>query len=237
MDTFKEKVMLVLEANQGKRITSFEFEGKRYWLKQTEKLQGVEYILKPFPEKALQREIEQLTFLNSKQVATAELIMTGNNYFVTCDVGESIGFLLKNPNISAEKTQFLVNVAAQGLCKLHLQNFIHGRPAIRDITILDNKTYFIDFENKLTNKNLEYNKVRDLLIFIHSLYRAKLSQIQVEKAIENYIQVGGDKIWQKTIRYVKNKRWLYCLLRLTKPIARKDLISAIYIFEYILKLK
>ncbi|MDP8162308.1 kinase [Pasteurella skyensis] len=237
MNTFEQQVKAVLETNKGRRITSFEFEGDTYWLKQTEKLQGVEYFLKPFPKKALQREIEQLTYLNKNHISTAKLVETGDDYFVTNDVGRSLSSLLNDKNIAIEKTQFLVKLAACELHKLHQQGFVHGRPAIRDITLLEDKIYFIDFENKLSNKNLEYRKVRDLLIFIHSLYRAKLSQQTVEKAVESYIQAGGNEIWTATIDYIKNKRWLYWLLFPFKPIARTDLIAAFCIFEYILNIK
>ncbi|MDP8050958.1 kinase [Pasteurella atlantica] len=237
MNTFEQQVKAVLEANKGQRITSFEFEGNRYWLKQTEKLQGVEHFLKPFPQKALQREIEQLTYLNKHNVSTAKLIMTGEDYFVTNDVGRSISSLINDKDTTSEKTQFLVTLAATELQKIHQQGFVHGRPAVRDITLLEDKIYFIDFENKVSNKALEHRQVRDLLIFIHSLYREKLSQQCVEQAVESYVQAGGNEIWKATIDYIKNKRWLYWLLSPFKPIARTDLIAAFCIFEYILNIK
>ncbi|MDG6882430.1 bifunctional UGMP family protein/serine/threonine protein kinase [Phocoenobacter uteri] len=237
MDTLREYVEQLVASHKGVRITAFYFQGQKYWLKQTEQLTGFEHILKPFPEKALQREIEQLSYLNDKQVSTARLVLTGNNYFVTNNVGISIAALLRQPHISITQSHYFVNSAAKALSKLHQQGFIHGRPAIRDITMLEDQIYFIDFENKFSNKSLESKKVRDLLIFIHSLYRAKLSQEIVEQAVESYIQGGGNEIWQATMKYIKNKRWLYWLLSPTKPIARKDLISVIYIFEYILNIK
>lgn len=234
MKNFKRELKNILEKNKGKRVTQFDYNGKEYWLKQTEELQGVDCILKPFPSKALQREIKQLKYLNKQHAPTAQLVAAGDDYFVTSDVGTSIGLQLKDPEISLELTQSLVNSAATALAELHKKELIHGRPAIRDITVLDEQVYFIDFENKISKKNPTYLKMRDLLIFIHSLYRAQLSDNMVKQAVNHYVQAGDEDIWQATVKFIKSRRWIYWLLLPTKPIAKKDLISAIYTFELIL---
>lgn len=64
--------------------------------------------------------------------------------------------------------------AVQALIDLHHRGFVHGRPALRDMTWKAGKVFFIDFESHSRSQNLLRKQVCDGLIFIHSLGRSKV---------------------------------------------------------------
>lgn len=231
-------VAQLLKEKSGVRVFSFEYDGKHYWLKQTEKLSFIWRLLKSNPAETLKREIMRLQELNSKSAPVPQLVLFGDNFFVTENAGESANHWIENDQLSVEfKNQVLFD-CAKALADLHKRNLTHGRPALRDIIWNEGKVLFVDFECASFRSNMRWQKIRDGLIFIHSLGRASdISDEQIALVTDCYRQYCDADIWQATVDFVYKYRWLYYILRLFKPIAKMDLIAIYRLFEAILKTK
>lgn len=228
----------LLQEKSDVRIFSFEYEGKRYWLKQTEKLSFIWRLLKSNPEETLKREITRLQDLNTKSAPVPKLILFGDNFFVTENMGESANHLVENGNLSIERRNQVLLDCAKALADLHKQNIAHGRPALRDMIWQEGKVAFVDFECMSASRDIGWHKVRDGLVFIHSLGRtADISDEQIALTISHYRTHCETDTWQRTVDFVYKCRALYYILRLFKPIAKMDLIAIYRLFEAVLKTK
>lgn len=233
----QQAVQELLKSQFGVRTVPFELQGKRYWLKQTEKTQGWMKLLKANPQRALQREINILQQLNQQNVAVPRLVAYGDNYFVVEDVGKTLNLWLEDPQISEKQKMTILADSARALATLHQNNIVHGRPALRDITWQQGEVKFIDFETA-SQANINYGKLRDILVFIHSLYRSKyLSEQQIPEVIKQY-QIHIDiPTWQNVEKFMQRFYWFYYLLRPFKTIAGSDLLALIGLFKYCKKHK
>ena len=160
-------------------------------------------------------------------------MLKSDEFFVIEDVGEPVARLFKYSNDEKFKHEILLK-AARALAGLHALNFAHGRPALRDIAIKNGEIKFLDFESKFFSKDLELQKSRDLLVFIHELYRQKIANELVKEVIDEYINANGDEIYEHSLRLIVKFKPLYHLLKPFKPLNKKDLNAAIRTFEYLL---
>lgn len=229
-----ETIHQVLNANKAVRVVPFDFDSKKYWLKQTEQPSGMMRLLKANPQQALRIEAEALKHLNKVGAPCAELVESGEDYLVLEDVGITANQWLRNSQISQQQKQQVLNDCAQALAELHRLDLVHGRPATRDIGWDNGKVRFIDFESKLKIERLQWNKMRDLLIFIHDLYRNQLPQNMIETAVAQYREHHGEAVWQQALELVRKRRILYRLFKPLYPIAGKDLLASLKLFEYLL---
>lgn len=235
MTNLTETINQVLNANKAVRVVSFDFGSKKYWLKQAEQTRGFMRLLKAQPQKALRHELESLRYLNKVGAPCAELVDAGETYFVLQDVGITVNQWLNKATISQAQKQQILHDCARALAELHQLDLVHGRPATRDMGWDNGKVRFIDFESKLNLQRLQWNKVRDLLIFIHDLYRnGTLSQAMIESAVAEYRRHDGETVWQQAVELVRKRRILYRLFKPFYPIAGKDLLASLKLFEYLL---
>ncbi|WP_165773097.1 RIO1 family regulatory kinase/ATPase [Conservatibacter flavescens] len=219
--------------NQGKRICQFEYNGKKFWLKQPEKLRGIWRILKPSANLAFKNEIENLQRLNILKAAVPELITHTENYLVLEDVGRTVNLWIEDPGTSVEKENLILKDCVKALTDLHRKDLVHGRPALRDIAWKDGVIKFVDIESTSRSENLTKNKIRDSLVFIHGLFRAKvLTQEQAKEAADLYGQYCDPVIWQKMLGIVNKFYWIYYLVRPFRSVAGMDLLAVIRLFEY-----
>ncbi|PIE47632.1 MAG: hypothetical protein CSA42_02370 [Gammaproteobacteria bacterium] len=233
MQSFEDTLCQVLAENKGKRVVCFCYEGQKYWLKQVEQQKGAEKFLKPFPTKAIQLEIKRLKWLNQRHVPTAQLVYSGDDYFVTTDVGDCVSQLLQNSDKSEDEKQQVIAQSAQKLAELHNKNLVHGRPAIRDITYLNNQVYFIDFEAKSLFSSLYYQKRRDVIVFFYSMFQAKIDEKYIHIAMQNYAKTNPEN-WQASLNLLKRLSFIYYICLPFKSVARSDLISIYGLFEVLL---
>lgn len=229
---FENYVQSVLQEHKGKRIVSFEYENQRYWLKQPEYLEGIWKLLKPHPKKAFQTEQNILQYLTEKQAPIPQLMCLGEDFLVLKDSGKTISHWVACENVSVEQKMMILEDGVKALISLHKKNLVHGRPALRDMTWNNGKVLFIDFESRSSNKDIIWRKMRDTLIFIHSLGRSEhISDEQMCFIIEKYQQYCDPVIWRRMQSFLHKSRWLYYLLVPFKPIARMDLIAIYRLFE------
>ncbi|WP_243728780.1 lipopolysaccharide kinase InaA family protein [Mesocricetibacter intestinalis] len=210
----------------------FEYEGQKYWLKQPEKLKGIWRILKAHPQQHFAEETAILRRLNEQGAAVPELVLFGKDFFVVKDVGRTLNSWIEDKSLSEQcKAEILADSAA-ALNSLHERGFIHGRPALRDIAWHKGKVSFMDFECHSRRENMEWQKIRDGLVYLHSLCRSKhLSDAQVLGAIESYRSFCPPELWGKMLDLLRRYRCVYYLLLPFKPIARMDLIALYRLFE------
>ena len=217
------------------RIQSFEYKGNKYWLKCAEKTTGWMRILKGNPKKSIQNEIEILQFLNSKNAPVSELILHGEDYCLLSDVGETMNVIFHRDLNDMETISAMLIKCSQGLATLHNMGLYHGRPAIRDIAWDGEMIRFIDFEGKNKTDNVEYNQEKDLLIYIHNLYRSKyLDQKTIDGVLKTYREATGDKIWDKCVERIHRLRVIYYILKPFKNVAGMDLLAGIKLCEQML---
>ncbi|MBE8167650.1 MAG: serine/threonine protein phosphatase [Shewanella sp.] len=207
--SFKYKIAQLVELNKGKRIFSFEYQGQKYWLKQAEKLKGFMRVLKGDAQKALVREICTLQRLSSKQAAVPKIVCHDVDFFVLEDSGKTVKDWLSS-HITPINMQHIINDSSKALATLHSKDLSHGRPALRDICWDNGQVTFIDFESKFGKSSVEQKKIRDLILYIHSLYGTLGPQSDVAAAgIQHYRDSGGEWIWQQAQVFLRSWQWLY----------------------------
>lgn len=222
----------LLSAKRGERVVSFEFEGNRYWLKQTEQLTGAMRWLKSKPHESLQLEIETLLTLARKGAPVPELVSYGEGYLVVADVGSPVNYWLANSPSEAQLTQILQD-SGTALAKLHQQGLAHGRPALRDICWKAGKVAFIDFEANQRHDDITAQQQRDLLVYIHSLYRyIGPYPEKVEPAITAYRSAGGEPLWRACQQKMRGWQWLNYLIAPLKTIGGKDLRPVYWLLKH-----
>lgn len=230
---FKSFIAELLVLNKGERVSNFEYRGKRYWLKQAEHHSGVMRMLKPSPLEAIKTEVLTLKNMAEKFAPVPKLVLAEKDFFVVEDVGATVKQWLTEEQISKPRMHQILNDSAKALANLHRMSLAHGRPALRDISWQDGHVSFIDFEASQYKKDLDYQQVRDLLVFIHSLYRY-LGPLHdfISPAIEQYRLHGGEAIWQNAVKYLNKWQWLYYPVSLFKNRGGRDLTPIYWVLKH-----
>lgn len=214
----------VLNDNMGKRVVRFDYQGQIYWLKQAEKLTGAMRFLKSDPKRSIQVEIDTLKKLALEGAQVPKLMCFGDNFLVVADVGKTLNEWMANVDIESDTRQQILIDSGVALAKLHTLGLAHGRPALRDISWQDGKVSFIDFEANQHNKNITYQQRRDILVYIHSLYRYLGPKHEfIEATIMAYRHAGGDHVWQEAKEWIAPWQCLYYALYCLKNVGGKDL--------------
>ncbi|QSX42121.1 BUD32 family EKC/KEOPS complex subunit [Shewanella cyperi] len=228
---FSQLVSNVLQHHRGNRITPFEYHGKKYWLKQAEKLEGAMRFMKSDPKEALQREIAALKLLGDKQAPVPRLVDAGNDYLVLEDAGITLNRWLTvegQPSL-----QSILNDAAGALAGLHKLQLAHGRPALRDIGWQQGKVTFIDFEASQLGKDLLRQQTRDLLVFVHSLYRYLGPRREmIIEAIGQYCRNGCHHVWLAAQKRLKKWQWLRPFLKPLRHRGGRDLRPVYWVLDH-----
>lgn len=221
-DDFQKLVAQVIDEHRGERVVAFEYLGKRYWLKQVEKLSGAMRLLKQNSTDALHKEIKVLTQLAKQGAPVPAVVGAGKDYMVVEDAGATIkDLLLHCPE--AHWPQILTD-AAIALATLHTMQLAHGRPALRDISWCQGEVKFIDLEAHQQGKSIVSQQVRDLLVFIHSLYRyIGPRNTLITQAINAYRAAGGEFVWQKAKQFLVSWQWLFYFARPFKDMGGRDI--------------
>ncbi|MFD0965444.1 phosphotransferase [Seminibacterium arietis] len=229
---FKAHVQKLLIKNKNIRVLPFIYHSQKFWLKQPEKLSGVWRFLKPQPERSFANEIKVLRYLHEQDAPIPELVLYEQNFLVLRDAGITVSAKIEDDDPFNPQKEQILHDAAKALADLHRQGLVHGRPALRDMTWLAGKVCFIDFESQSKRQDLLWKKVRDSLIFIHSLGREEcISNELMRRVITQYKQYSDPLIWQNMLRILQRYRWIYFGLRCFRFIAKKDLVAIYRLFE------
>jgi len=228
---FSQVVSCVLQHNRGARVMPFEYQGKKYWLKQAEKPEGAMRFLKSDPKQALRREISALRLLGDKQAPVPKLVDATDDYLVVEDAGTTVNRWLSGTEQPSLQT--ILNDAASALAGLHKLQLAHGRPALRDISWQEGKVTFIDFEASQLGKDLLRQQTRDLLVFVHSLYRYLGPRREmVLEAIAQYCRNGCHHIWLAAQKRLQKWQWLRPLLKPFRTRGGRDLRPVFWVLDH-----
>ncbi|WP_417761139.1 lipopolysaccharide kinase InaA family protein [Shewanella sp.] len=210
----QQKIEQLLAEHRGERIISFDFSGRKYWLKQPEQLHGRMRLLKAHPESAFEQEKHYLQCLAKHHAPVPQIVFEQQGCLVLEDVGPTLKQWIARQDISIAMRRQILLDSAEALANLHQLGLAHGRPALRDISWQHGQIKFIDFEATATGKGLPYQHMRDLLVYMHSLYRyLGPKNALIAEVIAKYRQCGGEHIWQQCRTFLSSWQWLYYLLR------------------------
>ncbi|GGI76234.1 serine/threonine protein phosphatase [Shewanella gelidii] len=225
LSSLEKHVQSLRQQQPNKRVFSFEYEHKKYWLKQVEKVRGAMKLLKSDPQQLLTTEIDTLKRYNQLKAPVPVVACSGTDFVVIEDAGVTLKHLFLKQKLTTEQALPVVQVVGKALAELHAQGLNHGRPALRDIAWRDGKVTFIDFEAYRADMDILSLQSRDLLVLIHSFYRdlGEAGHTLVHQAVAAYREAGGEDVWQHALAKMRRLSWLEMLLRPIKPIAGKDL--------------
>ncbi|MBM7072815.1 serine/threonine protein phosphatase [Shewanella sp. 202IG2-18] len=235
--TFQEKLDHELKLHEGDRVSTFEYEDQKYWLKQTEQVCGIMKLLKGDANRALRREVCKICKLERRHAPVPHIVCKQKNleksYFVIEDSGKTLKDWLNDPDCNSEQLKQILFDSAKALAELHLLKFAHGRPALRDICWRNGKVTFIDFESNIAHMPVEERQVRDLFVFIHSLYRyLGVNVTFIDGVINHYRKVGGEAVWQQSQQQIRKWQWLYYLAYLFRFKGGRDIKPIYWVLKH-----
>lgn len=220
-------------ARPGERVQRVTVGQNHYWVKRIETLDLHMRLIKGNPKTGFERERAALKFLAEKSVPVPLIAAEGDDFMVLTDVGPSLYHIVGNRSTPpSERTRALV-AAAQALAKLHSKDIAHGRPAIRDLSFLNGKISFLDFENFIPATATERRKFRDLLIFTHSLYLwSTHHQDDIDTCLATY-RAAQPQVWQSAVGWCHRNRWINTVTRPLQTMKKrgKDFRPIPYLFK------
>lgn len=153
-------------------------------------------------------ETERLRQIAELGFRVPEVLYRTDGYFVMSDTGKMLDSHIRHGH---EKAGEYVEMALRELRALHDKGLAHGGAQIKNITILDDKVFFIDFEENIPADGVRLFQLRDLFLFFLSLERSG-AEFDLTHLCEVY---GGDETAEVLPWVVKSIRQLR-LLRLFK---------------------
>lgn len=237
--TLADYINSVRSARQ-ERSFSVIWQDKKVWIKQQETaashwLNVITRVVASFSSNPLyfpsadsgsllEREAIRLKLMRTKGFRVPEVILATPNYLVLSDVGSSLKYWLTESAISANERRHILLHAAAALAELHQNRFWHGRPALRDLCWDGEAIGFIDFEEDPHQMlSIDQCMVRDLLIFVHGLYRyLPVTDPLIVDVINEYRRLAPERVWRDSIKVVGDMWLVYPVLELSHNILGKD---------------
>lgn len=156
------------------------------------------------------------------------------DYMVTLDGGPTLKNVLDSKREEEEKKGILEDTGA-ALASLHHDGIIHGRPALRDITYLDGKLTFLDWENRMYARDRETLKALDFLLLLQGICRENYREekSRVAAVIRGYEENGGAPSVENARHFLKHHSIIGSLVHLLSPFQMKDIESVRKIYDYL----
>ncbi len=207
-EKIKETAESAILENPGRRIISFSLNGATYWIKRKLSNRRNTWI-KYSAEKEFLYEVARITIaarVHPELVPHIEVLTP--DYIVTADSGPDLCYWMETPDLDKDEKLRILESTGAGLAKLHESGIIHGRPALRDITCKDKKITFLDWQSRLYFKDMAKQKIQDVLMLLHGLYREKYTEEMLYAgALEKgYKNTAGEKTWEETSQLLKKYR-------------------------------
>jgi tRNA A-37 threonylcarbamoyl transferase component Bud32 len=158
-------------AEPRRRVRLLELpDGRRFWLKRVERLQGVLRLQKGDPERAFQAERDGLKALADAGLPVAVIAEEGPGWMLMPDAGPVLPMVVADPQRSeAEKLQAFA-MAGKALGQLHWAGLVHGRPAVRDICWDGQEARFIDLERFRHDRRGGMRQAADVVMFAQTAF-------------------------------------------------------------------
>ncbi|MDX3775186.1 hypothetical protein QE250_13790 [Chromatiaceae bacterium AAb-1] len=176
------------------------------------------------PRLPLKREAQRLQLLKEKGFRVPHVLLSSEEYLVMNDIGPSVKYWLTEAGISPLERQRILMAAAAALAGLHQQNRWHGRPALRDLCWDGKHIGFIDFEEDPHQYlSIDQCMARDVLIFVHGLYRyLPESDPAILMAISEYQRLAPGRVWHDALQTAAQMWLIYPCLAAAKALLGKD---------------
>lgn len=167
------------------RIEKIQFEGKPAWIKRPEAQRsnfysslhkGFRYFLpaalQPTGAKggmpSLLQEAARLKAFAAASVRVPEVFEIADEHIVLSDCGPQLRHILQHSDDVSFKWQ-LLEKAMTNLAELHGHGLTHGRPHLKDMTLLADQIYLLDLEeNPVAVMDLKYAQARDVWLLLAS---------------------------------------------------------------------
>ena len=191
-----------------KEIFSFDFEGKKYWLKRaratkTNKIQKIFYkifffellipSLEKTPKDALVFETTKIEKFKKLGINVPNIVYKNEDFFVLEDNGKTIYSILRDKNLEENNFYFYIDLVLKELVKIHNFGFFHGGSQLRNFTFKENKVFVIDFEESFdVNIDIKTLQYRDILLFLLAFINIKALSFKIdyEKIINRYLEIS-----------------------------------------------
>lgn len=223
------------------RVFSLVYRGEKIWIKQAEKTKYTKWhqlskivavlIHNPlfYPTvnldgvRVVKEEAERLRFLYMQGVPVPKVLAEGENWIAVSDAGQSVAELVNSDYLSMEAKKKIVCKASAQLAKLHQHNKWHGRPVLRDMAWDGEQITFIDLEeNPGKILTAEQCMIRDVLIYVQSLFRDLQNRDLIFSAVTCYKEHGPETIWRAVKNQADSMNVFYMLLRILYRFIGKD---------------
>ncbi|HPD82840.1 MAG: RIO1 family regulatory kinase/ATPase [Alphaproteobacteria bacterium] len=174
----------LLTQNPNKNIVAGTVDGRRVWVKKASPskktfwhvLQGVisklvhQPILTPTvidgAAQAFIAEIQKMRSFREKGISVPEIHAANDTIMVMSDLGECLEHLL-NQNKEPVYQKEILEKAITALANLHKKGLVHGKPYVRDMTLVNNEIGFLDLEeNPQHFMSLAQAQARDVWLFL-----------------------------------------------------------------------
>ncbi|MFT5344072.1 MAG: hypothetical protein ACI9BH_003297, partial [Paracoccaceae bacterium] len=167
------------------RIAKTQFEGAPAWIKRPEEQRSnifsfLHRILSLFLPAALQPtgarggmsslrdEAARLKTFKAAAVRVPDVLEITDDHIVLSDCGPQLRGVLQDTTDRQDR-QALLEMAVRNLADLHAQGLTHGRPHLKDMTLLGGQIYLLDLEeDPLAVMQLGYAQARDIWLVLAS---------------------------------------------------------------------
>ena len=207
-EKIKTAAEAVIQKNPTRRIISFPWNGTTYWVKRKINNRRNTWF-KYSAEKEFLYEVARITIaarVHPELVPHIEVLTP--DYIVTADSGPDLCYWMKTPDLDKDEKLRILESAGAGLAKLHESKIIHGRPALRDITFKNENITFLDWQSRLYFKDISKQKIQDVLMLLHGLYRENYTEeaLYAGALEKGYKNAAGEETWEETSQLLKKYR-------------------------------
>lgn len=233
-----EKIKTAAEAaiqkNPTRRIISFPWNGATYWIKRKLSNRRNTWI-KYSAEKEFLYEVARITIaarVHPELVPHIEILTP--DYIVIADSGPDLCYWMETPDLEKDEKLRILELTGAGLATLHKSDIIHGRPALRDITCKNENITFLDWQSRLYFKDISKQKIQDVLMLLHGLYRENYEEETLYAAAleKGYKHIAGEKTWKETEQLLKKYRFVGKIAKKLNRFHWKDLEAAEKIYAH-----
>lgn len=207
-EKIKETAESAILENPGRRIISFSLNGATYWIKRKINNRRNTWF-KYSAEKEFLYEVARITIaarVHPELVPHIEVLTS--DYIVTADSGPDLCYWMKTPDLDKDEKLRILELTGAGLATLHKSDIIHGRPALRDITCKNENITFLDWQSRLYFKDISKQKIQDVLMLLHGLYRENYTEeaLYAGALEKGYKNAAGEETWEETSQLLKKYR-------------------------------
>ena len=233
-----EKIKTAAEAaiqkNPSRRIITFPWNGVTYWIKRKLSNRRNTWI-KYSAEKEFLYEVARITIaarVHPELVPHIEILTP--DYIVIADSGPDLCYWMETPDLEKDEKLRILELTGAGLATLHKSDIIHGRPALRDITCKNENITFLDWQSRLYFKDISKQKIQDVLMLLHGLYRENYTEeaLYAGALEKGYKNAAGEETWEETSQLLKKYRLIGQAAKKLNRFHWKDLEAAEKIYTH-----